>query len=923
MTRVFILTISAIVFTFSAFAQKGTIKGQVKDAESGEEIIGANVMLEGTTTGANTNVFGQFEFKANPGTYNVVGSYIGYKKFVQQVTVTAGQVVSVDMNLALDATELVEVEVVGKANKESAEALMVERKNANVMIQSIGAEEMSVKGVSNVEDAATKISGVSKVSGKGVFVRGLGDRYNNALLNGLPVPSTDPDLKVIPLSIFPSDVVKNIDMAKTFSSRMYGDFAGATVDITTKDFPEEGAFTIGIGGSYNSQTTGKSFKSFKDGDMEFFGMTGKGRVMPSQIESVNVFEAKGENASNLFTSNYAHQVANAPIANSFKLTGGNLYDLAGESQFGFMVSAAYDNNYTYRNGVTRNLNAQAAPLISYNFDTYEYTTSTSGLANFYYRINSDHKVNLNVLYVNESSNELSEYAGFSNDLGTEVDLSTRRGTYRQNMLLVNQLLGEHNIKDERIQLNWGISYSIAKGQEPDRKQLSVTGPRDEATLFTLNAPNNHRFFSFLNENEYAAKVEGKIGFGEQGAEGFASSLILGYQGRLKSRDFNWRQLNIVEADNSTMSTFDFDNPGSFIEDQLQAGNIYYKDQNDPSREFEASLNVHAGYAAYDFDLVPEKLKVVAGVRTELANQTVKYKKLSDLYSSPLRVSTYDTLSILPSLNLKYALDEESNLRFAVSKTVTRPNFKEVIPFQYQEMYGGALIQGNANLQNSDNYNADLKYEIFPNHGELFSMGVFGKYIESPIEKVQIPESGTLFTFQNGDKAQIYGVEMELSKRLNNVFNNGSEFLSRFVAGLNASYMYTQIIIDNPNSILTNKERALQGASPYIINADLTYEAEFGASVVSTFTVTYNVFGDRIYSAGAQGAGDIYERSYSTLDFIWKNRIAEKLSVDFKVSNILNPEVIREQEEFANGADTKLVNSYSMGTNASFSLNYTF
>lgn len=901
MRKVLLFLAIGLSLSFSAIAQKGTVKGVVKDASTGEEVIGASVVIEGTTTGASTNVFGQFTFQVEAGEYNLISSFVGYTKFSQAITVTAGQVTEINISLASDAKELEAVEIVGKKNTESAGALMVERKKADLMVQSIGAEEMSVKGVSNVEDAATKMSGVSKVGSKGLFVRGLGDRYNNALLNGLPIPSTNPDLKIIPLDIFPSDIVKNLDMSKTASGSLYGDFAGATVNIMTKDYAEDPFFSISVGSGYNTATTGNPFKLHNGGGSEFFGLPVNGRSIPAPIADYegNNFSARGEDTQNLFSTSWTPEVTNAMMPVSLSLAGGSMYDVGEDGAFGFIVTGNFDNKLSYREGNVKTLNAQAAPLADYDYEKWSYSTQASALANVYFKLNNNHSFKLNNLYVNTTENSFSEYYGFNNDLGLNT-LYTSRGTYTQNQLFVSQLLGEHKFgENDKILVDWGASFSNAQGAEPDRKQIAAEERGENVDMFMLNASNNHRFWSDLNENEFAGKVQARYHLGEYNSDkdSYRGSLLVGFNARAKSREFEWKQINMIN-NTDLPATLNTNDPSLFIEEQLSNGNLYFKEQNDPSREFTAKLNIISGYAQYDYALIPSKLKMVLGARLENSQQKVTYKQLRDTYAGAPRVSEYTNLAILPSSTFKYTVNEKSNIRFAGSKTVTRPSFKELIPFQYQEMIGGSLIQGNPELINGSNYNFDLGYEIYPNNGELFSATIFGKYLQDPIEKVSIPESGgILYSFQNANEATAFGVEVELTKRLSNIFDKNSDLLSRFIVGVNASYMLTTISLNEATTVSTNMNRALQGASPYIINADLGYEADFSDNWTGTMTLTYSTFGDRIYATGQQNAGDIFEIGYGTLNFIWKNKIAEKWGVNLSVKNILNPEIIREQRFF--------------------------
>ncbi|MBB3700804.1 TonB-dependent receptor [Flammeovirga yaeyamensis] len=917
-----LLVLLSIITSIQLHAQ-AVISGMVKDADTGEEIIGASVIIKGTTKGASSDIYGKFSFQVESGTHEIIASFIGYKASSKTVSINANGNAEVIFNLAIDAQELEAVEIVGKANKESAQALMVERKNADIMIESIGAEEMSVKGVSDVEGAMTKMTGVAKVRGKGLYVRGLGDRYNIATMNGLPVPSTNPDLKVIPLSIFPTDLVKNIGVSKTATPELYGDFAGANIDITLKDYPDDAFFTIGISGAYNTLASFNDFKTHKDGQYEAFGFNGDARQRPEG--GVPTITPNGEPGN--FNTSWSPTTINAPMNLGLNASGGKSWNIGDESVFGIIGSLAHSNKYEYRDGRFAAYNAQATPYVDYDREEWIYSTNTSALLNFTFELNSRHKFKLNNIVVNESFNSVDENYGYNNDLDTET-LFARRNTYLQNTIFVNQFSGDHKfMENDRLNFTWGVSRTETISQEPDRRQLLFSGRSvdgKEVNLFSRNAFDNHRYWGEMNEVEYAARTDVSIGLGafNTNNDNFRSTLRFGYQMKSKTRDFEWFQTNI-RSSSAVVRGINSEDPNDRINEWIQNETINYSPFTIPNNYFQAKMDVHSFYTGYDYDIMPSKLKMNVGLRTEIGEQYVMYKMQGDLIADPYREDSYSSVEFLPSFNLKYSLDDRSNMRFAASKTITRPGMRELIPFEYQTVVGGEAIIGNPNLKNAQNYNVDLKYEIFPNSGELFSVGLFGKYLDNPIEKVARPSAGNVYSFDNIGTATVAGIEIEFEKSLGSIFNNGSEALERTTVGMNGTFMYSQMTIaDDINTIVTNRQRALQGASPYILNANVGYQQDWGnGDINSIFTLTYTTFGDRIFAAGAMGAGDIYEKSFGTLDLIIRNKIKDALSFNVSAKNLLNPSIERFQK--FEGGTTKQVSSYQLGMELGVGLSYTF
>ncbi|OHX67580.1 hypothetical protein NH26_15095 [Flammeovirga pacifica] len=895
----------------------------VKDADTGEEIIGASVVVKGTTTGASSDISGKFSFQIAQGTHQIVASFIGYKSSIQTVEISSNSQKELTFHLAIDAQELDAVEIVGKANKESTQALMVERKNADVMIESIGAEEMSVKGVSDVEGAMTKMTGVAKVKGKGLYVRGLGDRYNVATMNGLPVPSTNPDLKVIPLSIFPTDLVKNIGVSKTATPELYGDFSGANIDITLKDYPDEAFFTIGISGAYNTLATFNDFKTHKDGQYESLGFNGNARQRPEG--GVPTITPNGEPGA--FNTSWSPTSINAPINLGLNASGGKYWELGNDKVFGIIGSIAHSNKYEYRDGRFAAYNAQATPYVDYEREEWIYSTNTSALLNLSFELNDRHKFKLNNIIVNESFNAVDENYGYNNDLDTET-LFARRNTYLQNTIYVNQFIGDHKLmENDRLNFSWGVSRSETVSQEPDRRQLLFSDKsidNKEVNLFSRNAFDNHRYWGLMNEVELAGRADFTLGLGAFDAinDNYRSALRFGYQVKSKDREFEWFQTNI-RSNSAVVRGINSNDPNDRINEWIMDETIRYSPFTIPNNFFQAKMDVHSVYMGYDYDIMPNKLKMNVGLRTEIGHQYVRYKMQGDLIADPYREDTYESTEFLPSFNLKYALTDLSNMRFALSKTITRPGMRELIPFEYQTVVGGEAIIGNPNLKNAQNYNFDLKYEIFPNSGELFSVGLFGKYLDNPIEKVARPSAGNVYSFDNVGTATVAGIEIEFDKSIGSIVNNGSEALQNTTVGMNATLMYSQMTIaDDINTIVTNRQRALQGASPYIINANIGYKQDWSNdNIHSIFTLTYTTFGDRIFAAGAMGAGDIYEKSFGTLDLIVRNQIKDALSFNISAKNLLNPSIERYQK--FEGGTTKQVSSYQLGMELGVGVSYTF
>lgn len=953
------LLFTTILISLSAFAQKATIKGTVLEIVDGTEqpIPFANVTVLTTdgsqVAGGNTDFDGNYNISLDGGSYRVEASFIGYTTKSNELTLTAGE--NKELNFTL--SEGIEIDVVEidykKSNEGEGQKQTIELQAKSTGIVNVeGAEAMSKKGVSNVSDAASKVTGVSKVGNKNVFVRGMGDRYNAAYLNGLPMPSPDPDLKVVPLNLFPTSVVKNIGVNKTFSADNYGDYAGGAITINTKDFPGEFIASVQTGVSMNSQSTFKDFTTYEGGANDMFGFDDGTRDLPTSIPTNDVYNSlQAEGGTVPFKNNLNPVFMKTPVNTSLSLQVGDYKMLGKESnaKMGYLITANHGNGYNYSFGKMRTINKQEDIKLDYDFERWNYTTNSSVLANLHFSPKKEHNFTYNYLLINTSNDETRDTRGFHFDYPRE--LFSRRYTYRQNTLMINQLRGEHelpSIAGNYLEFNWAGSFSTASSTEPDRKQLiylydeGVTQD-GEYDFNAVDRIDNHRFFSWLNETEISAKAEIKLSnYTEKTLEdkdlmpSTPYNLKLGFNQKMKTRDFDYRQFiyDVNNIDQVYPNGTDINNPDAVFNDTNHGINngYYILEVGDAASRNDITQTIMGIYALSDVDL-SENFKVIAGVRYESSYQDIIYKNQQTPIITEKEI--INGLDILPHLNLKYNLKEDLVMRFAGSRTISRPGFKEMAPFEYTEFFAGLKTRGNPELQNGTNNNIDLRFESYKDWG-MFSVGAFGKYLQNPIERTMLATaSGQLQSFQNSNAAQVAGVEIEYVAELMVDTVNVDSWKNNFNIGFNASYLYSKVVIDESASssggstILTNLERPLQGASPYLINLDLGYKfKKLGADNLtkreSNLTLAYNIFGKRVFAAGIQGIGDQYELPVSTLNLTLRNKFffngLPKLSVNLTLRNLLNPDITIVQ---AGDSGESIINDYKRGIGAGFTVKYTF
>ncbi|MEZ4801272.1 MAG: TonB-dependent receptor [Gelidibacter sp.] len=919
---------------------KGSIAGKLTDKEyNNEPLPFANVIIKGTTIGTTSDIDGLYGFEnLNPGSYILVFSFVGYEVQEIKIEVVANKVTTVNVPMGASSASLDEVVITTTTRKESEAALLLDQKKAVEIKQSIGAEELSRKGVSNAAAAVAKISGVSKQEGSSnVYVRGLGDRYLNTTLNGLSLPSNDVNKKNIDLDLFSSDVIENVSISKAYSTRFYGDFSAGNVDISSKDYKGNGFFDISIGTGFNTNAIDKDFV---------------------RSEGTGYFGYYGRYDHNPFAIILSHGIdpvdAETPININYGASFGKSFDFKNGSRLSIFGTGSFENGFEYRKGSAVDYTLTEKKAFEDSAEEFEYSTTTTGMANVNYKINNDNSLKYNSLFINNSSDVVGYFGIDGLGRSRDAQLDTEKGFYQMNvqfdqtMMFVNQLEGEHT--SGKFDLDWAAGYNLVNSRQPDRKRISLENyqlaldndPNTNPVFYSNVVFDNQRYFQNIQDEEFSSRANLAYNASE------TIKLNFGYNGKIKKRDFdNIRYgYDILDGTYPVANVNDFNNIFTLENLNVNPSNTngLYEIQvirtiptlsntnrpGLPENTYKGKLEVNAGYFNAELK-AGEKWLFVPGIRVESVNQSITYDVINLGNSGNSGRDTHETF-FLPSLNIKYALNEDQNVRFTASQTVSLPEFKEVAPFVYEGVT--TRIGGNPDLLDkgfSKIINVDLKYEWFFSKSELLSIGAFGKEIKDPVNLVVGADAtGTQRYFRTGDKATVYGIEIELRK---NLITNEDED-SELSFGMNATYMktkqdlYSQIDGTTYDLSFDNKkEDELQGASPLLINADVSYSPKFG-TYKPTANLVYSYFSDRIDALGSGQLGNIVEKSVLTLDFIWKNSINDKFEINFSAKNLLNPSIkyIRETtlgDIVVNSANGKDVSDYKRGMDLSLQLKYKF
>jgi hypothetical protein len=903
------------------FSQNGTITGVLLDKDSNNQPLPfANVVIKGTKIGVNTDIDGKYTIATAPGNYIIQFSFVGYETVESPVTVVANQTVQLNSSLGSGSYKLQDVIIKSSAGKQKETALLLQQKNAVEIKQEIGAQELSRKGVSDASGAVVKTTGITKQEGTGtIFVRGLGDRYNSTTLNGLPIPSNDAEKKNINLDIFSTDIIEYVSIDKVYNGKFFGDFAGGNVDIVSKDYKGNGFLKIDIESKIN--TNAVSEKNFSLQDSRGYSGFNKTSIPNNPLT-----------AYNYNTLQFDKKV---PVGVSLGLSAGDTYNVGNEGKISLFGTASFSNEYaSSKDGIAKgSVNAAGVAGKDLDYSYFAYNTNTTAMLNAGYKIDTKNKINFNSLFINTSTQKKEESYGYIVDLANDANGFIRRNDYQNSNLFVNQLLGEHKLSERTI-FNWGGSYNIINQSTPDRTYNTMNEVAGGYVVNSQSAPNNNRYFQDLKETEAAANLSLDYKFNKDGEGSYKGKFTVGYNGRFKNRDFEATQFNFKTTTSPISHTGDIVDPNNLdlFYNQANFDNNYftistfrggYQVPNalDP-QTYNGDLTINGGFLNTEYKF--NKLTAVLGLRAEYILQNVEWKTQLDPSGGDDKL---EKTAFLPSLILKYELNDKQNLRLGFSKTYTLPQFKERSPFIYEDFLQAKF--GNPYLYASDDYNLDIKWEMFPESDELISVTAFGKYILNPINEITVNSSTNDISWANtGDTGYVAGAELEYRKTL---WTMDTENSQKLTGGLNVSYLYSDQELDDAKVLketkgtiptnFTNTTGKFTGASDLLLNADLSFFNEWNNKESNlTTTVAYNYFSDRVNAIGTQGKGDLVDKAVGTLDFIAKSKINKNFGLSLIAKNLLDPTVKTVQE---NTSGDVTIRSYKKGLNVNLGFSYEF
>ena len=828
------------------------------------------------------------------------------------------------------------VTILSSGNKKSETAILGDQKKSIIQKQAIGAEEISRKGISNVEQGLTKITGITSVKGKGLFVRGLEERYNTLLINNLGSPSNNPFQKIIALKQFPTDVVGKLNVYKTFNSDLYADFAGATFDIETLTYDKPFSkieFSVG----FNSISTFQDQFKINPNAGSFNGYLGlndKKRKLPNEV---NGFKPSGyifsaDQSRDSFGEGWNVDNIKSLPNTSLSFTTAQKIKLGENSNLGLLLSLNQGDSYELHEGEKNQFRFNGNEIDYNNLlqrKEYTYTTESSILLGLGFK-HKDTKINFNGIFLQNSENLIQDFRGYRN--GQQNQQEFIRANQQDISKFVDLQLNASQKISERQEIKSGISWVNNNYQQPDRKIFygQITSNPNEINLSYGGNNLLRQYFDVQGKNYFSTFAEYSIKLGEKGdKKEYPVQLNIGYNGFADIRNTSYRFIFSALGNNPVGSVkINVDAPQSVFDQSLLADNFHFKEGSTSEYRNNLYQFVNAGYLNLNYKPT-ETWDLILGGRVENSMNITRYKKLGS-NNVPFLNITKNKYFILPSLGVKKSLNANSNIRFAASKTITRPILIEYMPITYINP-DNENIFGNKDLTNSENYNLDLKYEWFPSRTELVAVNLFGKKIDNAIERSYTASgnsNGQTITFYNAKTANLLGIEIEGILELKRI----SEALNNFTFGANATFMYTDVerseAQKNETDAEANRKRTLQGAAPYTINADLKYELKNSKNLSQTLSLVYNVSGKKIYGVGFSKLDNVYELPFHQLDLVYSNQITKNWNIKAGLKNLLNATYklqMGDRSLVPLSSDISSLNleNYEVGTSLNLTVGYTF
>lgn len=911
--------------------QEGTLLITLVSSEDSSSIKDARVFVQGHSVDVTTNDKGEVSLSLLEGEHTVSIIHSNYSSQTLKITVVANETVKKSYEMSPAAMSLEEFVVLAPRVEGSISSAIDEKRNDVSVSEVLGAEQMAKSGDSKASDALKRVAGVTLKDGKYVLIRGLGDRYTTVTMNNFTLPSPNPTQRVVPLDIFPASVLESIKVQKAFTPDKPGEMTGGLVDLKTKNVPDDFFLKLSASVKYVDGTTFEDGNTYKGGSFDAIGYDDGTRALPADLVNNQLVESLVPGVTPGYSKDQITDISKQltydndvksetmPLGMKVGISLGDAYDFDSENTVGFIAAASFKNDNRKINleqNQVRNGATGTETYIEKDSIVDKYTKSLSAMFGLGWKGGDDHKIDATTLYVHQANdvvkvgNKLNKTDTLQPIESIQTDL-----VWTETALWMNQLAGSHKIDlGINTKLQWRTGYSFANLYEPDRRAYEFVY-NETQDQYLLSGDDTTRF-----KRDWT-KVEDEVF--EAGGDylmeiplwnDMQADVKVGTTYISKLRTSYLRKFSYSRLDQNSRPLEPFEqseNIDPIINEATLGGTTVdapYLLLEIPGRNTSAYNGFHELFAMYAMANVKftDWLDVTAGVRYDASNMQVDIIDNVTGEAFPEDTAYVDDSIYLPSFVANVKTAEDSQLRLAAAYTVARPNFTELAYVSLVDPLTGDISYGNPNLVPTTVLNLDMRWEWYFAPAESFSVGVFYKDFEKPIEKVQAPISGggRAFTYANAAGATTSGLELDFRKL---IFTD-----DYFVAG-NFTLVESEIDLGDDQGIQTNQSRQMQGQSPYIANLQVGYDSQ---DTGSTASLILNAYGKRIAVVGAYGFEDEYEQAYQQLDFVSIYRYNDDLKLQFKIENILNP-----AREIKMGDITTY--SYKRGTGYTFGASYAF
>ncbi|WP_223757177.1 TonB-dependent receptor [Myxococcus sp. RHSTA-1-4] len=861
------------------------IHGRVVDEANQEGLIEATVkVVTGAQKQALTDLDGNYRLALPPGKYDLRVFYDVYQgRRITGVVVTQGKATKLDVALSADVGAVQEVVVEARADRRAEGALLQERKKAAAVSDAISAQEIARTPDSSASDAVKRVVSATVVDGRYVLLRGLGGRYSTTLLNGAILPSPEPDEQAVPLDIFPTALLANLNVNKSYTADMPGTFAGGALLIETNNYPASFELKPRLTLSGDSLATFQTRNTYAGGSLDWLGFDDGTRALPDSVptdrplnrltrDEVNTI---ARDFPNTWTTGSKRALVNMGLGVS---VGDTLrFD---NQRLGYLASVNYSHREVLQRsqfiGTTLDETDGEGVQVDESSESVmgAEIASLGGLLSAGYQPHRDMELSVFSLFTRTGESRARVTTG--QDQSNETFRNTS-SEYLARMLTFNQVRGFHRLSGvlNDMELDWQANLSYVQRDDPDTRSLTYELTSQSEYRFRQD-PGGLRWYSTLGETSYGASVNATFPLS-------TVRLRVGAMAQQADRSLDMRRFRFRYTSGNLGVVFE--GP----EDIFASGNIGngigLEENTNAEDAYEATQGIYAGYVNADISTL-DPLRIVAGVRYEASVQ--KLETGSPYANNPYQATNTDRTysDVLPALNLIYALTPAVNLRTGYSYTLARPTFRELAPILYYDFVRRRSVSGKPGLSETRIHNLDARAEWFPGESEVLAASVFYKRFQNPIERIIVTPAQRDVSFENSQGATSYGVELEARTTLGRI----TPALSNVRAGFNLTLTQSEIELQE-GGLQTSQTRPLQGQSPYVVNVNLGWlRAQSGTEL----SLLYNVFGRRISDVGISGVPDVYEQPFHRVDLALSQDLGRGMHLKLTGTNLLNRFVVLKQ-----------------------------